>query len=115
MNVGIPPRSLNHRPPAAEDTPTATAASALVKPPAIPRQNDRSSSRRSIGCPGDFIGALPVNSFIHPARLPIHPSTIKVLRGPVESAQYPAISKLWENAWSEFIPFLDYDVERSGA
>jgi len=24
---------------------------------------------------------------------------------------YPAISKLWENAWSEFIPFLDYDVE----
>lgn len=26
-------------------------------------------------------------------------------------AQYPAISKLWENAWSEFVPFLDYDVE----
>jgi putative transposase len=25
--------------------------------------------------------------------------------------QYPAISKLWQNAWSEFIPFLDYDVE----
>jgi site-specific recombinase XerC len=25
--------------------------------------------------------------------------------------QYPAISKLWENAWSEFIPFLDYNVE----
>jgi putative transposase len=25
--------------------------------------------------------------------------------------QYPAISKLWENAWNEFIPFLDYDVE----
>ncbi len=25
--------------------------------------------------------------------------------------QYPAISKLWENAWPEFIPFLDYDVE----
>lgn len=25
--------------------------------------------------------------------------------------QYPAISKLWENAWSELIPFLDYDVE----
>ena len=24
---------------------------------------------------------------------------------------YPAIIKLWENAWSEFIPFLDYDVE----
>jgi putative transposase len=25
--------------------------------------------------------------------------------------QYPAISGLWENAWSEFIPFLDYNVE----
>jgi len=23
---------------------------------------------------------------------------------------YPAIRKLWENAWSEFISFLDYDV-----
>ena len=25
--------------------------------------------------------------------------------------QYPAIVKLWRTAWSEFIPFLDYDVE----
>ncbi|WP_067684306.1 IS256 family transposase [Nocardia miyunensis] len=25
--------------------------------------------------------------------------------------QYPAIVRLWENAWSEFTPFLDYDVE----
>lgn len=25
--------------------------------------------------------------------------------------QYPAITTLWENAWSEFVPFLDYDVE----
>jgi putative transposase len=25
--------------------------------------------------------------------------------------RYPAITKLWENAWSEFVPFLDYDVE----
>ncbi|MGG5754170.1 IS256 family transposase, partial [Zafaria sp. Z1313] len=24
---------------------------------------------------------------------------------------YPAIRQLWENAWAEFIPFLDYDVE----
>jgi putative transposase len=24
---------------------------------------------------------------------------------------YPAIPKLWRNAWQEFIPFLDYDVE----
>jgi len=24
--------------------------------------------------------------------------------------QYPAITKLWQNAWSEFVPFLDWDV-----
>jgi len=24
---------------------------------------------------------------------------------------YPAVVRLWENAWEEFIPFLDYDVE----
>lgn len=24
---------------------------------------------------------------------------------------YPAIKQLWDNAWEEFIPFLDYDVE----
>jgi transposase-like protein len=26
-------------------------------------------------------------------------------------AQYPAIVRMWENAWSEFVPFLDYDIE----
>ena len=26
-------------------------------------------------------------------------------------ARYPAIVRMWENAWSEFAPFLDYDVE----
>jgi len=25
--------------------------------------------------------------------------------------KFPAIRTLWENAWSEFVPFLDYDVE----
>ena len=25
--------------------------------------------------------------------------------------RYPAIIRLWENAWEEFLPFLDYDVE----
>jgi putative transposase len=24
---------------------------------------------------------------------------------------YPAIIRLWQNAWTEFVPFLDYDVE----
>jgi putative transposase len=26
-------------------------------------------------------------------------------------AKYPAIVKLWENAWAEFVPFLAFDVE----
>jgi putative transposase len=26
-------------------------------------------------------------------------------------ARYPGVVKLWDNAWAEFIPFLDYDVE----
>jgi putative transposase len=26
-------------------------------------------------------------------------------------ARYPAIIRLWENAWEQFIPFLDYDTE----
>jgi putative transposase len=25
--------------------------------------------------------------------------------------QYPAICRLWRNAWKEFVPFLDYDIE----
>jgi transposase-like protein len=25
--------------------------------------------------------------------------------------RYPAIIRLWENSWEEFIPFLDYDIE----
>jgi transposase-like protein len=27
------------------------------------------------------------------------------------AARYPAVIRLWDNAWDEFIPFLDYDVE----
>jgi hypothetical protein len=29
----------------------------------------------------------------------------------VRGSRYPAIIRLWENAWEEFIPFLDYDIE----
>ncbi|EST37142.1 hypothetical protein N566_14600 [Streptomycetaceae bacterium MP113-05] len=28
-----------------------------------------------------------------------------------EGAKYPAIVRLWENAWAEFVPFLQFDVE----
>src|SRR5665647_2663550 len=85
-NGDMPPPSRNHRLPAACDAPTAIPASSLVSPCAMSIQNSRSTSRRSDGAPGDFIGDLPVNSFIHPAGLPINTSTIKVLRRPVESA-----------------------------
>ena len=27
------------------------------------------------------------------------------------STRYPALIRLWRNAWTEFIPFLDYDIE----
>ena len=26
-------------------------------------------------------------------------------------SKYGAITRLWENAWEEFVPFLDYDIE----
>jgi hypothetical protein len=71
MNVGMPPRSRNHRLPAADGAPTASAASSLLEPSPIRRQNHRSTSRRSDGAPGDFTGALPLNSIIHSAGLPI--------------------------------------------
>jgi len=90
MKVGMPPRSRNHRVPTGPDTPTAIAASSVVTPLAISRQNSRSPSRRSDGAPGDFIADRPVNSFIQPTGLPINTSTIKVLRPPVESTQYTA-------------------------
>ena len=77
--------------PAADDTPTAAAASSLLSPRAISSQNRRSTSRRCDGAPGDFIGDRPVNAFIHPAGLPTDTSTIRVLRRPVESTQFTSV------------------------
>src|SRR5215208_4310376 len=91
-NVAIPPRSRNHRTPAAEDTPTAAAASSVLRPLAISRQNHRSTSRRCEGLPGDFIAERPVNSVIQPAGLPIAAPLIEVLRRPRESAQYTSFA-----------------------
>jgi transposase InsO family protein len=64
------------------------AASSLLRPLAISRQNHRSTSRRCDGFPGDFITERPVNAFIQPAGLPIATPHIEVLRRPRESAQY---------------------------
>jgi putative transposase len=55
---------------------------------AIASQNNRSTSRRNDGAPGDLIDALPVNSFIHPAGLPTATPLDQVLQRPVETAQY---------------------------
>jgi hypothetical protein len=77
--------------PAAGDAPTASAAPSLPRPSAIACQNNRSTSRRSDGFPGDFIGALPVNSVIHPAGLPITTLLAQALRRPVESTQYTSL------------------------
>jgi len=38
--------------------------------------------------PGDFIAERPVNSFIHPAGLPIATHHVKALRRPLESALF---------------------------
>src|SRR3712207_6613175 len=97
LSAGIPPRSRNQREPAACDAPTATAASSLVRPLAISRQNPRSTSRRRDGAPGDLIAALPVNAFIHPAGLPTHTSTLEMLREPLESAQGPPVTRSEEH------------------
>src|SRR3954454_3618325 len=88
----IPPRSRNHRTPAADDTPTAAAASSLLRPLAISRQNRRSTLRRCDGLPGDFIAERPVNAVIQPAGLPIATPLIKVLRRPVEFAQFVSLA-----------------------
>jgi hypothetical protein len=85
----MPPRCRNHRDPTGPDTPTATAASSLVKPSAFLTQNARSTSGRGGGRPGDRIGARPVFVDIHAAVCPIvTPLLIGVLRRPLESAQF---------------------------
>jgi hypothetical protein len=65
----------------------------LVSPLAISCPNNRSTSRRSDGAPGDFIADLPLSAVIHPAGPPISTSTVGVLRRPVESAR-PGLSHL---------------------
>ncbi len=66
----------------------ATAASSLVIPVAISFQNPRSISRCGAGRPGDRIAALPVAAVIHPCGRPMPTSVMKVLRRPLESAQF---------------------------
>lgn len=66
----LPATWRNQREPTALDTPTAAAACSLLTPVAISFQNNRSTSRRCEGRPGDFNADLPVISCIHAAGLP---------------------------------------------
>src|SRR3954451_432867 len=88
---GMPPASRNQRAPTAGDTPTSTAAASLDWPDPIAAQNRRRSSRRATpGRPGDRCNTA--RSARSERRLPVLIATlsVKVLRRPLESAQYAA-------------------------
>src|ERR1700723_3809146 len=83
----MPPAFLNHRVPTACGTPTSTAASSLAVPAAIAAQNRRRPSRPATGGrPGENKRTRPERS---ERRFRMFIATpVKVLRRPVESAQY---------------------------
>jgi hypothetical protein len=91
IDGGIPPDFLNHRVPTACDTPASTAASSLAIPVAIAAQNRRRSSRPATdGRPGENNGGRPERSERR-FRAGIATSSRRVLRRPLESAQYVSI------------------------
>ncbi|MFY9969560.1 MAG: integrase core domain-containing protein [Roseiarcus sp.] len=83
----MPPAFLNHRVPTACGTPTPTAASSLALPAAIAAQNRRRSSRPATGGrPGENKRTRPERC---ERRFRMFIATpVKVLRRPLESAQY---------------------------
>jgi putative transposase len=84
----MPPAFRNHLVPTAGGAPASTAAISLALPAAIAAQNRRCSSRPATGGrPGDDIGARPDRSERR-FRMFIATSFVKVLRRPLESAQY---------------------------
>src|SRR3954464_3574051 len=92
IDGGIPPACLNHRVPTACDTPAAIAASSLAIPAAIAIQNRRRSSRPVAGGrPGENRGARPDRSDRR-FRPGIATSFQRVLRRPLESAQYTSLA-----------------------
>ena len=87
----IPPAFRSHLVPTTGGTPASSAASSLSKPTAIAAQNRRRSSRPATeGQPGDDNGARPDRSERR-FRIFIATSFIRVLRRPLESAQYVSI------------------------
>src|SRR3954470_21201872 len=88
----MPPASRNQRTPTAGDTPTSTAASSLDRPAAIAVQNRRRSSRRATpGRPGERDTPRPDRSERR-LRVPIANPPVEVLRRPLESAIWTAVS-----------------------
>ncbi|MGY4408421.1 hypothetical protein ACVWW4_000157 [Bradyrhizobium sp. LB7.1] len=87
----MPPAFRNNLLPTGSDNPASSAASSLLSPAAIARQNLFCSSRPATdGRPGDGNGARPDRA---DRRLPtfIATSNLPVLRRPFESAQYVSI------------------------
>jgi hypothetical protein len=85
---GMPPAFRNHLVPTGCDTPASSAASSLLSPLAIARQNLFCSSRPAAdGRPGDGNGARPDRADRR-FRMFTATSNLGVLRRPPESAQY---------------------------
>ena len=88
---GMPPAFRNHLVPTGCDTPASSAASSLLSPLAIARQNLFCSSRPAAdGRPGDGNGARPDRADRR-FRMFTATSNLGVLRRPPESAQYVSI------------------------
>lgn len=112
----MPPRSRNHLDPTAPDPPTAIPASSLVMPSAILPQNDRSTSRRIGGRPGDLIAGRPVCVTIHPGCRPINTSSVgdsydndlpESVNGLYE-AELIHTKRLWESAEAVELATMDW-------
>ena len=87
---GMPPDLRNHLEPTGGDTPASRAASSLERPVAIAAQNRTSSSRRAeSGRPGECNLLRPDRSDRR-LRTVIATSYARVLRRPIELAQYAA-------------------------
>ncbi|MGY4335186.1 hypothetical protein ACVWW3_000092 [Bradyrhizobium sp. LM2.9] len=87
----MPPAFRNNLLPTGCDNPASSAASSLLNPAAIARQNLFCSSRPATeGRPGDGNGARPDRSDLRLTTF-IATSKLRVLRRPFESAQYVSI------------------------
>src|SRR4051812_30273837 len=91
---GMPPAFRNNLLPTGCDNPASSAASSLLNPAAIARQNLFCSSRPATeGRPGDGNGARPDRADLRPTTF-IATSKLLVLRRPFESALAAAIGMM---------------------